>query len=229
MNFLKVAWRDISSIFKNRFIRVSVTAIIIVPLLYSLLYLYAFWDPYSRLSDMPVAVVNLDKGTMKDGTNVSYGKDVADKLKDNTKVGWRFLTNIDEAKKGLEGTKYYAMFVIPEDFSSKVLSAKDRKPEKANILYSANEKKNFLAAQINGKVLGELKAEITKTISNEYTKVTFDSLYDVKDGMQKATDGSKELKDGIATLNDKIPELSDGVSKLNDGAGKLNSGLGDVK
>ena len=100
MNFLKVAWRDISSIFKNRFMRVSVTAIIIVPLLYSLLYLYAFWNPYSRLTDMPVAVVNLDKGTMKDGAEVNYGKDIADKLKDSTKVGWRFPTSIKEGENG---------------------------------------------------------------------------------------------------------------------------------
>jgi putative membrane protein len=185
---------------------------------------------------MPVAVVNLDKGTMMDGKNVSYGKDIVDKLKGNKNIGWKFVTNIDEANEGLDGKKYYAMFVIPENFSSKVLSAKDSKPEQANILYSANEKKNFLAAQINGKVLGELKAEITKTISKEYTKVTFDSLYDVKDGMQKAADGSLQLKDGIATLNGKIPELSDGVTKiddgankLNDGVNKLNSGLGDAK
>lgn len=229
MNFLKVAKRDISSIFKNRFMRVSVIAIIIVPLLYSLLYLYAFWNPYSRLSDMPVAVVNLDKGTTKDGANVSYGKGIVDKLKGSSTVGWRFPTNLDEAKKGLEGTEYYAMIVIPEDFSSKILSAKDRKPEQPIILYSANEKKNFLAAQINGKIFGELRAGITKTISKEYTKATFDSLYDVKDGMQKATDGSKKLEDGITTLNSKIPELSDGVSKLNDGADKLNLGLGDAK
>jgi putative membrane protein len=74
VNFVKIAWRDISSIFKNRFIRVSVTAIIIVPLLYSLLYLAAFWDPYSKLQKVPVAVVNLDKGSTKDNESVKLWK-----------------------------------------------------------------------------------------------------------------------------------------------------------
>lgn len=224
MNFLKIALRDISSIFKNRFIRVSVTAIIIVPLLYSLLYLYAFWDPYNRLTDMPVAVVNMDKGAIKDGQNVNYGNDFVDKLKDNKQVGWRFVSK-DQAEKGVKDKGYYAMFVVPEDFSEKVLSAKNGKPEQPNIQYVANEKRNFLAAQINGKVMLELKQEIVKNITDEYTKVTFDNLYDLKDGMQKAADGSKELKDGIADAKDGTGELKDGTKKLNDNVPQLKDGV----
>lgn len=228
MNFFRVAGRDIANIAKNRFIRVSVAAIIIVPLLYSLLYLYAFWDPYNHLQDLQVAVVNMDKGTVKDGEEMNYGNDLVDKLKDNTQVGWRFVSK-EQAKKGLKDKgRYYAMFVVPEDFSAKVISAKDGKPQKPSILYSANEKKNFLAAQINGKVLVELKSEITKNIVDEYTKVTFDNLYDVKDGMQQASDGSKQIYDGIGELNDKVPELKNGVNKLYDGSKDLNSGLGQA-
>lgn len=228
MNFMKIAWRDISSIFKNRFIRVSVTAIIIVPLLYSMLYLYAFWDPYNKLADMQVAVVNLDKGGTKDGEVVSYGKDLVDKLKDNKKVGWRFV-GLEDAEDGVKNKGYYAMFIIPENFTEEVLSAKDGKPEEPHITYTANEKKNFLAAQINGKVLVELKSELTKNITDEYTKVAFDSLYEVKDGMQKASDGSKELYDGITKLSGKVPDLSDGVNKLYDGSLDLQNGLSDAK
>ena len=231
MNFLKVARRDISNIFRNRFIRVSVIAIIIVPLLYSLLYLAAFWDPYSRLDKMPVAVVNLDKGALKDGAQVSYGKDLVDKLKNNEKVGWKFVSQ-KEADAGVKGKKYYAEFVITEDFSKNVLSAKDGKPSQAKILFSANEKKNFLAAQINGKVLVELKAQITEGITEEYTKVTFDSLDEVKDGMKQAADGSKTLADGLTTAKDGSITLGNGlktagtgVQTLYFGADQLNVGL----
>lgn len=231
MNFLKVARRDVSNIFRNRFIRVSVIAIIIVPLLYSLLYLAAFWDPYSRLDKMPVAVVNLDKGALKDGAQVSYGKDLVDKLKSNEKVGWTFVSK-EDADSGVKGKKYYAEFVITEDFSKNVLSAKDGKPDQAKILYSANEKKNFLAAQINGKVLVELKAEIIKGITEEYTKVTFDSMYEVKDGMKQAADGSKTLADGLVTasagsqkLSEGLKSAGSGVEALYYGADAINGGL----
>jgi putative membrane protein len=220
MNFLKVAGRDISSIFKNRFIRVSVIAIIIVPLLYSLLYLDAFWDPYTRIKDMPVAVVNLDKGSTKDGEKVNYGQNLVNNLKEKEEVGWRFVTK-QQAEEGVKGKDYYAMFVIPEDFSENALSATKGKPVQAKILYSANEKKNFLAAQINGKVLDQLKSELTKNMSNGYVEVVFDSLYEIKDGMRQASEGSKELADGLVTAKD-------GTSKLKDGAGELNSSVPEM-
>ncbi|MEG0773071.1 YhgE/Pip domain-containing protein [Clostridium sp.] len=227
MKFAKIAWKDISSIFKNRFIRVSVVAIIIVPLLYSLLYLAAFWDPYARLQELPVAFVNLDKGGTKDGEAVNYGEDILENLKDNKEVQWHFV-KLEEGKSGLESDGYYSMFVIPEDFSRKIISAKDGKPQQPSIVYSANEKKNFLAAQIGGRVEDKLKAEIVQNVSEEYTKVTFDNLYQLKDGMRKAADGSKELSDGISTLNNKVPEMADGVNQLYDGSTKLSEGLGKL-
>ena len=234
MNFFKVARRDVSTIFRNRFIRVSVIAIIIVPLLYSLLYLAAFWDPYSRLDKMPVAVVNLDKGAVKDGAEVSYGKDLVVKLKNNEKVGWNFVSK-EDADSGVKGKKYYAEFVISEDFSKNILSAKDGIPSQAKILYTSNEGKNFLASQINGKVLVELKAEIIKGITEDYTKVTFDSMYDVKNGMKQATDGSKIIADGLITANGGSQKLSNGlksagngVEALYYGADQINGGLKQV-
>ncbi|MBU3091110.1 YhgE/Pip domain-containing protein [Clostridium sp. CF011] len=242
MNFLKVAWRDISSIFKNRFIRVSVVAIIIVPLLYSLLYLDAFWDPYARIKDMPVAVVNQDRGSLKDGKKVNYGQDLVNNLKDKEAVGWRFVTK-EQAEDGVKGKNYYAMFVIPEDFSQNALSSTKGKPEQATILYSANEKRNFLAAQINGKVLDQLKSELTKSMSKEYATAVFDSLFELKDGMKKASDGSKKLADGVVTAKDgthqlkdgtgklksNVPEMMDGVGKLLVGSNTLTSKLGELK
>lgn len=234
MNFLKIAGKDIKSIFKNRFIRVSVIAIIIVPLLYSLLYLDAFWDPYSRLSKMPVAVVNLDTGSSLDGKNVNYGQDVIDNLKTDDQLGWQFVTE-EQADKGLEGDGYYAKFVIPEDFSSSVLAGKSGAPKIANLKFVCNEKKNFLASQINSKVEGLLKEQITSTISNQYVTVAFEKLYDVKDGLVQAADGSKQIYDGMSQLNEKVPMLEDGTKQLaegslqlNDGQSKLNSAVSEV-
>ncbi|WP_052221662.1 YhgE/Pip domain-containing protein [Clostridium homopropionicum] len=229
MKFLKIAGRDIASIFRNRFIRISVTAIIIVPLLYSLLYLAAFWDPYSKLKEMPVAVVNLDKGSIKDSKEVNYGKDIEDGLKENEDLGFKFISNLENAKKGLEGKEFYAVFVIPEDFSKKITDVEDGKLEKASIDYIANEKKNFLAAQINNKVALELKDKVIKSISEEFTKVTFNNLYEIKDGMNKAADGSSQITDGVSQLKSNVPEMEKGVGKLYEGSTDLNNGLLQLK
>lgn len=238
MNFLRIAWRDIISILKNRFIRVSVIAIIVVPLLYSLLYLAAFWDPYGKLKSVPVAVVNLDKGAIKDGKNVNYGDKIVSKMKNNNELGWKF-TSKGDADSGTKGEKYYAEFIIPEDFSENVLSAKNEKPKQAKILYRDNEKRNFIASQVNGKVELIFKDEIAKDITNEYTKITFDNLYDVKDGFKSASDGSGKIKDGlsdakngsdaltngIGQVKDKMPLIQSGTQKLFDGSNSMVNGI----
>ncbi|MEG0006208.1 MAG: YhgE/Pip domain-containing protein [Clostridium sp.] len=223
MNFLKVASRDIKSIFKNRLIRVSVIAIIVVPLLYSLLYLDAFWDPYSRLQDLPVAVVNNDVGVTVDGEKSNFGNDLVKELKGNTQIGWKF-TDENDANSGLEGNKYYAKFVIPSDFSQKVISAKEGKPEIARLQFSCNEKKNFLSAQINSKVESELRQKIVESVTKSYVSVSFDKLYEIKDKMGQAADGSTKIYNGIETLNSKIPELEKGAVALGDGSEKLYNG-----
>ncbi|WP_346894617.1 YhgE/Pip domain-containing protein [Clostridium sp. UBA7503] len=225
MNFLKIAGEDIKSIFKNRFIRVSVIAIIIVPLLYSLLYLDAFWDPYARIQDMTIAVVNEDGGALLDGKQVNYGEDIVENLKGNEEVGWDFTSN-EKANEGLEKQGYYAKFVIPEDFSKSVVAAKEGKPQIADLQFVCNEKKNFLAAQINSQVEKLLKEEIVGTISNNYVTVAFDKLYEAKDGFIKAADGSEKLYNGIGELNEKVPMLAEGAKKLGDGSEQLKDGQG---
>lgn len=227
MNFLKIAGKDIKSIFKNRFIRISVIAIIVVPLLYSLLYLDAFWDPYARVKDMTIAVVNEDGGALLDGKKVNYGEDVVENLKSNGDVGWEFTSN-EKADEGLENEGYYAKFVIPESFSKNIVAAKEGKPQVADLKFVCNEKKNFLAAQINSQVEKVLKEEIVSTVSNNYVTVAFDSLYKAKDGLVKASDGSNELYKGIGQLNDKVPMLVEGANKLGDGATQLKDGQGEL-
>jgi len=225
VNFLKIAGKDIKSIFKNRFIRVSVIAIIIVPLLYSLLYLDAFWDPYARIQDMTIAVVNEDGGALLDGEQVNYGEDIVENLKGNEEVGWDFTSN-EKANEGLEKQGYYAKFVIPEDFSKSVVAAKEGKPQVADLQFVCNEKKNFLAAQINSQVEKLLKEEIVGTISSNYVTVAFDKLYEAKDGFIKAADGSEKLYNGIGELNEKVPMLAEGANKLGDGSAQLKDGQG---
>lgn len=238
MNFLKVAWRDISSIFKNRFIRISIIAIIITPLFYSLFYLSSFWDPYGNLDKFNIAVVNLDKGTTIDGKKVNYGDDFINELKKNKDVAWKFVSKKD-ADEGLRGTKYYTEVQIPADFSEKALSAKGGKPQKPNVIFKDNAKKNYIAFKISSSVSESLKKKITASIVKEYTKVTFDNLYDVKDGMNQAASGSESLKNGITDektgsskltdaigqVKNKVPQMSSGVEALYNGINQLSNGI----
>ncbi|AJA46905.1 hypothetical protein CPAST_c08050 [Clostridium pasteurianum DSM 525 = ATCC 6013] len=228
MNFLKVTAQDIKRILKNRFITVSVIAIIITPIFYSLFYLSSFWDPYGNIQDLPVAVVNLDKGTNNDSKSVNYGRDLVDELKTNKDVGWRFVSE-QEADSGLTGKKYYGEVIIPEDFSQKALSAKNGTPQKPDIIFKDNPKKNYIAVKIASSIKTNLDEKITKSLVKEYTKVTFDNLYDVKDGMTQASDGSGKITDGIANLKDGSGKLVSAVPALQNGSNQIKTGLASAR
>lgn len=228
LKFAKIAGNDISGIFRNRFIRVSVVAILIVPMLYSLCYLAAFWNPYGRLKDLPVAVLNLDEGAKLDGRDVNYGGQVVDELRNNNEVGWSFISQGDLAD-GLENTKYYSLFTIPADFSQKIVNAKTGTPTTAEIIYTSNQAKNFLASQISGNVETQLKEKVSATVTKEYAQGAFDGLYEAKDGLSQASDGASRLYDGILALSGKLPDLSAGVTQLTNGSAALKNGLGSLE
>lgn len=221
---LKVIRDDLKYFATNKKKLIAVIVIAFIPLLYSFLYLDAFWDPYSKLDKMPVAVVNLDNGAIKDGKNVNYGKDFVDKLKDNKKVNWVF-TSYSDADNGIKGKKYYSMVVIPENFSETITDSVNGNIQKASISYIPNEKKNFLAAQVSSRIMLELKDEVAKNITAEGSKILVDSLYKTKDGFKTASEGSKELNEGAGRLNEGAGKLYDGAVQLDNKIGELKNGF----
>lgn len=120
--------------------------------------LWAFWDPYKQLDDLPVAVVNLDKGAVFDGKPIEVGKGLVDNLKDNTSFKWEFVSE-KEAKKGMEGRKYYMLVRIPDDFSSNATTLLKDEPKPLNLEYIPNESLNFLSSQIGGTAIEKLKVK----------------------------------------------------------------------
>lgn len=63
--------------------RVALVTIVLMPLLYGALYLWAFWDPFAATGKIPVALVNSDQGTVVDGKPLDAGDQVAQGLKDS--------------------------------------------------------------------------------------------------------------------------------------------------
>ena len=54
----------------------------LVPAIYNYIFLGSMWDPYGKLNDLPVAVVNLDKTSELNGKkNSKLGDDVIAEMK----------------------------------------------------------------------------------------------------------------------------------------------------
>ena len=79
---LKKEWKNL---FKNKFLIVALIAIITIPTIYTTLFLGSMWDPYGKVDNLPVAVVNEDKPVTYEGKDVNVGEKFVDKLKDNKK------------------------------------------------------------------------------------------------------------------------------------------------
>jgi len=203
---------------------VSIIAVLLVPMLYSSIYLGSVWDAYGKLDSVPVAFVNLDKSVTKDGKDYAVGKEIENNLKGNKKVAWKFVSH-EEAIKGVEGIEYYAVIEIPIDFSEKIANAKDGNFKNPEIIYTANKGRNFIFSQISSKVADSIKSEVSSSIQKEISKALVDSLYNVKVSIKDAGDGAGELQSGTQKLLDGSKELSTGTQKAANGSIQLVSGL----
>ncbi|MCU5308398.1 YhgE/Pip domain-containing protein [Bacillus cereus] len=230
--------KEFTQIIKSKKILIPIIAVLFVPILYAGMFLWAFWDPYKQLDDLPVAVVNLDKGAVFDGKPIEVGKGLVDNLKDNTSFKWEFVSE-KEAKKGMEDRKYYMLVRIPDDFSSNATTLLKDEPKPLNLEYIPNESLNFLSSQIGGTAIEKIKGEVSSTLTKTYAEKMFDSIQDVSkgladgaeganklhDGSSELHDGSSKVTDGLHTLQGKSGEMKDGVGKLFDGSGKVTAGL----
>ncbi|HGH7173261.1 TPA: YhgE/Pip family protein [Bacillus wiedmannii] len=241
MKWNQLLRKEFTEIIKSKKILIPIIAVLFVPILYAGMFLWAFWDPYKQLDDLPVAVVNLDKGAVFDGKPIEVGKGLVDNLKDNTSFKWEFVSE-KEAKKGMEGRKYYMLVRIPDNFSSNATTLLKDDPKPLNLEYIPNESLNFLSSQIGGTAIEKIKGEVSSTLTKTYAEKMFDSIQDVSkgladgaegasklhDGSSELHDGSSKVTDGLHTLQGKSGEMKDGVQKLADGSNKLVDGSGKV-
>lgn len=210
------------------------------------------WDPYGKLSDLPVAVVNNDKESSYNGNSMEIGKDMVSNLKENKTLDFHFVDE-DEGKKGLEDGDYYMVVTLPSDLSEKAASILTNHPEQMQIDYQTSSGHSFIASKMSDSAVTQLKQNVSTNVTETYTKALFNKMVELKDGMSQAASGSEKLTDGANqlvtgshTLTTNLHSLADssltfsngteqftkgfsyyvsGVEQLHLGLGNFNSGL----
>lgn len=149
---LNIYKRDLKAIFTNYAVLITVIALCILPSLYAWINIKASWDPYSSeaTSRIKVAVVNNDKGALLNNKEINVGNEVVEGLKENTLLGWQFLSE-KEAMKALEEGNIFATIIIPQNFSGDITSVITHSIKKPEIKYIVNEKINAIAPKITIK------------------------------------------------------------------------------
>ncbi|MDW4508030.1 MULTISPECIES: YhgE/Pip domain-containing protein [Priestia] len=225
MNMIKGEWKKI---FSKPMTIVVICGLLFVPLLYNVIFLSAYWDPYGKTDQIPVAVVNEDKGATLDGKKLNVGRDFVDDLKKNDKFDWKF-TNKEKALEGLKNEDYYLVLEIPKNFSKNATTLMDKDPKKMKFIYHTNAGKNYSGAQISSNAVAKINDQIKEAVTKQYAETVFDSFKQVADGLQKASDGAGELENGSKTLRDNMKKLADSTVTFEDGTAKLASGLTDAR
>lgn len=229
------------AILKNRKLLIPILAVMFIPILYSGMFLWAFWDPYDRLEDLPVAVVNEDRGAVFAGEEIKLGDDLVKKLKESKNFHFEFVRK-EEGYKQLKNEKYYLLVEIPEDFSKNATTILDESPKKLELKYVPNEGYNFLSAQIGETAMERIKASLSEKISETYAESVFDKVSEMADGYRTASNnagklyaGISELNNGAKTMQEKLEllakkqiEFSNGVSKIDSGTKELEKGAGQL-
>ncbi|MFS0904473.1 YhgE/Pip family protein [Priestia aryabhattai] len=225
MNMIKGEWKKI---FSKPMTIVVICGLLFVPLLYNVIFLSAYWDPYGKTDQIPVAVVNEDKGATLDGKKLNVGRDFVDDLKKNDKFDWKF-TSKEKALDGLKNEDYYLVLEIPKNFSKNATTLMDKNPKKMKFIYHTNAGKNYSGAQISSNAVAKINDQIKEAVTKQYAETVFDSFKQVADGLQKASDGAGELENGSKTLRDNMKKLADSTVTFEDGTAKLASGLTDAR
>ncbi len=206
-------------------------AILFIPVLYSGMFLWAFWDPYANLKNMPVAIVNEDKGAELDGEEMALGDALTDKLIDSEQ--FKFIeVDAENAEQQLEEQDYYILIKIPENFSQHATTLLDQHPEKLTLEYIPNEGFNFLGAQIGETALDRIKAEVNNQVSKTYAEKLFASITHLGDGFNEAADGAgkidqgaQKLAGGASDLEGYLQQLASSTIELSDGSKTLKEGV----
>lgn len=86
MHAFQLWMQELKAVTSNRKVLIPIMAVLFIPLLYSGMFLWAFWDPYDHLDELPVAVVNKDKGTTFEGKEFHLGDDLVEKLKEKNSL-----------------------------------------------------------------------------------------------------------------------------------------------
>jgi putative membrane protein len=235
--------KDVREIFKNDMktalhspaVMIVIFVIIIIPSLYALLNIQATWDPYARTSNIEVAVVNNDIGYTTNGTQYNVGGMVVDELKNNTKFSWQFVDQ-DTAMDGVKNGKYYAVLIIPSNFSENLLSIQNSNPQQAHIQYIANEKTNPIATRITNAGVDALQTQINDQVVQTVDGIIFGKLSDLgsyaaanKATFLKAKAFVNELNGKIGQIDTTIDTANTDMATIQDVWPKVNAALPEVQ
>ena len=161
-NILNIIAGDLRRLSSSVVSIIILMGLCIVPCLFAWFNIFSNWDPFQPqfTSRIPVAVVNEDDGAEMLGLSVNVGEKVTDAIASNDMINWKIMKNRNKAVEGTRAGKYYAAIIIPDSFSSEIMSFTNGDPGEPTMEYYENDKRNAVAPKITGQVKTALQEEV---------------------------------------------------------------------
>lgn len=208
--------------------------IILLPLLFGGLFVWSYWDPISKVNQLPVAFVNSDKGADADGEHLDAGQQITDRLAESDQINLD-VVDAETARDGVRSGEYYFAMELPEDFSESVLSVRGDNPRRASLNATFNNDNGQIAQTLGNQVVSTVLGTINEELGTRVTDNLLVGFNTIGDGVDQAADGANELSDGAGSaadaskkLDSGAGELHEGIVSADEGAKKLESGAQEL-
>ncbi|AIT61189.1 YhgE/Pip family protein [Corynebacterium doosanense] len=206
----------------------ALAVICLLPLIFGGMFVWAYFDPFGELDQLPVAVVNSDTGAEGPDGRVEAGDQVVDGLLENHALNF-VEVDAEEAREGIAQGRYYLGIEIPEDFSAASVSVRDEQPHPATINVVLSNTNGFIPTMLGNNATTIMTDTIGRRIGHEIVDQLFVGYNTLGDGIDRAADGAGQLDDGAHQLNDGTAQLADGTGTASNGAGQLADGAGRLR
>ena len=216
-NILRVFISDMKRISTNVVAIVVVIGLTVIPSLYAWFNILSNWDPYGQeaTSKLKVAVVSDDNGASIDGVEVNIGEKVIEALKTNDTIGWVFEDNSDDVIESVRSGEHYAALIMPEDFSSDMISFLSDTITHPQILYYCNQKKNAIAPKITDKAKTAVKEQVNETFISTIASSLVTAGDTVANSDKLKGLGTAESGSVIDIIKNKLKDASDELNTYN--------------
>ena len=131
--------------FKGPLPIIGLLFLLLLPTIIGATYLWSNWDPYGKLDQVPVAVVNLDQPVQVEARDGRRRRPAG--RRDEGRPGLRLAVRRPRRRptQGLADGAYYMIVTIPEDFSANLISGAGAEPTRAVVDIRLNDANGYLA------------------------------------------------------------------------------------
>ncbi|HCY6725105.1 TPA: YhgE/Pip domain-containing protein [Staphylococcus aureus] len=151
------------NIFKNKLLWIAPIATMIILIIFSL----AFYPAYNpKPKDLPIGILNEDKGTTIQDKNVNIGKKLEDKLldSDSNKIKWVKVDSEKDLEKDLKDQKIFGVAIIDKDFSKDAMS-------KTQKVVMDSKKEEMQQKVASGEIPPQVVQQMKQKMGNQQVEV----------------------------------------------------------